>query len=248
MTIRSFLRNPVNYLGKQAVDRFIKGWWRFESGAESFAQSLYLRRLFEKYEVDAVFDVGASGGEYRDFLRNNVGFKGVIFSFEPLPDMVRLMKSRAKDDHKWHIIECALGREQGTMAFNRTQSVQFSSFLQPKHDDVDMFARYNKVSDIVDVKVDTISRTFDDMRKICPFRHPYLKVDTQGFDLEVLRGAGDKIREFIALQTEVGFRNIYEGAPGIDETLQEMRRCGFVLRLPRKIASFQRDQNPIQGC
>jgi hypothetical protein len=62
-----------------------------------------------------------------------------------------------------------------------------------------------------------------------PATHPrtYLKMDTQGFDLEVLAGASGCLDEVVALQTELSVRALYEGMPSWLEALTELRRLGF---------------------
>ena len=45
-----------------------------------------LRKIFAAHSIDTVIDVGANKGQYRDFLRHHVGYRGSIVSFEPLPE------------------------------------------------------------------------------------------------------------------------------------------------------------------
>jgi hypothetical protein len=56
-----------------------------------------------------------------------------------------------------------------------------------------------------------------------------LKVDTQGFDLEVLRGAGPRLAGFAAVQAEAHLVTNYVGAPTFRELLDFMDEAGFVL-------------------
>jgi hypothetical protein len=70
----------------------------------------YLRRLFDLLRIDCVLDVGANLGQYRDFLRDKVGYTGLIVSFEPIPSHVQILKDRAQQsDPDWQIEDCALG-------------------------------------------------------------------------------------------------------------------------------------------
>jgi hypothetical protein len=56
-----------------------------------------------------------------------------------------------------------------------------------------------------------------------------LKTDTQGFDLEVVRGAGERLAEIPATLMEVAVSSYYEGSPLILDVLGEMNRFGFEL-------------------
>jgi hypothetical protein len=57
----------------------------------------------------------------------------------------------------------------------------------------------------------------------------YLKMDTQGWDGEVLEGASGVIDQVAALQTEVSVKAIYDGMPPWRESLQRLERLGYEL-------------------
>ena len=59
----------------------------------------------------------------------------------------------------------------------------------------------------------------------------YLKIDAQGLDLEVVKSAGDRIRDVAKVQLEattVSYRQ-YEGAPGKSVVVEYMKSMGFRL-------------------
>jgi FkbM family methyltransferase len=59
----------------------------------------------------------------------------------------------------------------------------------------------------------------------------YLKIDAQGLDLEVVKSAGDRLRDVAKVQLEattVSYRQ-YEGAPGKSEIIEYMESKGFRL-------------------
>ena len=55
----------------------------------------------------------------------------------------------------------------------------------------------------------------------------YLKMDTQGFDLEVFSGAISVLGSIVALQSEVAFRRIYEGAADFHQASEAFASAGF---------------------
>jgi hypothetical protein len=55
-----------------------------ESEVHEIWEQRHLRKLFSKCNIDCVFDVGANYGQYARMLRDAVGFKGLIISFEPI--------------------------------------------------------------------------------------------------------------------------------------------------------------------
>ncbi len=60
--------------------------------------AIHLRKVFDLYDVQAVIDIGANRGQYRDFLRLEVGYNGVIHSFEPVATLYDSLIERAHHD------------------------------------------------------------------------------------------------------------------------------------------------------
>jgi hypothetical protein len=54
-----------------------------------------------------------------------------------------------------------------------------------------------------------------------------LKVDTQGFDLEVVEGAVKVLDRVRALQLEVPAKRVYDGMPPLPRTLERLDELGF---------------------
>src|SRR4051794_39500141 len=74
-----------------------------------FHVTRYLRRLFDLLKIDCVIDVGANLGQYRRFLRERVGYPGVVVSFEPILEHVNALKREAESDRNYYVEHCALG-------------------------------------------------------------------------------------------------------------------------------------------
>jgi hypothetical protein len=58
--------------------------------------------------------------------------------------------------------------------------------------------------------------------------HVFLKSDTQGYDLYVIRGASGVIDSIPAIQTEVSFQAQYRNAPRFDETFGYLSSLGYL--------------------
>ncbi|HEX5127853.1 MAG TPA: FkbM family methyltransferase [Rhodocyclaceae bacterium] len=197
--------------------------WRLNS----YPQASYLQKLFALLEIDCVFDVGANNGQFRDFLRYEVDYQGTIISFEAMPDYVERLRDRARQDEHWLIEGYALGSKSGTASFNVMAESQFSSFLQPDHSAVQRFQDTNTVQRTVEVRVKTLAEVMPELKRKFEMHSAYLKMDTQGFDLEVVRGAGPHIRDFLALQTEASVKPIYAGMPSYDVVIKTLEAEGF---------------------
>jgi len=57
----------------------------------------------------------------------------------------------------------------------------------------------------------------------------FLKIDVQGSELAVIRNGREKLRDAVAIQTEVRFLPLYEGEPGFGELDLELQDQGFLL-------------------
>ena len=191
--------------------------------------ALHLRELLTRLEIDCVLDVGANAGQYRDFLRDRVLYDGTIVSFEPIGRHVEALRERSRGDARWHIEGYALGSRDCAMPINVMVSDQFSSFLEPDHARVDDYAGLNVADHTETVTVRTLDVVLPALQERIGFDRPYLKIDTQGFDVEVLRGAGEVLSAVKALQTEASVRGIYKGMPRYTEVIHYLDECGFDL-------------------
>ena len=168
--------------------------------------ALHLRELLARLEIDCVLDVGANAGQYHDFLRERVQYAGTIVSFEPLSRHVEALRERSRGDSNWHVEGYALGSSEGSMQINVMVSDQFSSFLEPDHERVGDYAGLNVADHTETVAVRTLDGVLPGLRERFGFTRPYLKIDTQGFDIEVLRGGAKSLPVVKALQTEASVR------------------------------------------
>jgi FkbM family methyltransferase len=189
----------------------------------------HLRSIFERYSVDCVLDVGGNLGQYHDLLRDGVGFDGWIFSFEPVSKYIEILKAKSSSDDKWRIFGFALGCTNDVATINVTKSPGLNSFLNPRTDVVQDFWSADSVIGKENVAIKTLDGIYKGLCDEYGFRSPYLKLDTQGFDLNVLKGAVNSLQSFRALQTEASIKPIYEGMPDYRETIDHLTSAGFEL-------------------
>ena len=182
-----------------------------------------LRRVLNKLSINCVFDVGANHGQYGDLLRD-IGYRGWILSFEPVRACFQDLSKRAAARPPWRVFHYALGSENRQTQINVYEIDSGNSFLSPSlrenHPDHRVVGRET-------VEVRRLDSIFDECMAGIPSRRLYLKIDTQGFDLEVLRGADGVIANFLGAQTEVCFIPIYDGMPRYIESLKEFESRGF---------------------
>jgi FkbM family methyltransferase len=189
----------------------------------------HLQQVFARYGIDTVIDVGANKGQFHDLIRNDVGFRGRIHSFEPVSSYAEGLKKKSVSDTAWKIHPYALGSAPGTAEINVTRSPGLNSFLAPRKDVVTGFWNDDSISGVEKVAIRTLDDVLAEEGIDCSRQGVYLKLDTQGFDLEVINGAGRSINGIRGLQTEASIRPIYHGMPTYGETLQKLNELGFAL-------------------
>ena len=200
-----------------------------EGQAHLLPERLHLKRFFEHFGVDCVFDVGANAGQYGRELREGVGFAGPIISYEPIPELAAHIGARAAKDPNWHVESLALDREAGPASFHVMAADVFSSLNAPAPDQPATFDDMNRVARQIEVMRSTLALELPKWRERLGFRRPFLKLRTQGSDLAVAQGAGKSLAEFVGLQSELAVRRLYAGGPNFEEMLSAYRDLGFEL-------------------
>jgi FkbM family methyltransferase len=198
-------------------------------GVVVLLEQVHLHRFLKEFAVDCVFDVGANEGQYAEMLRTHAGYKGHIVSFEPIPALAALLRKKAAHDPLWHIEEVALGANAGKATFNVMQKSAFSSLHAPTQSEVGLFTNANKVTEQISVTIATLPEMFAKYQKELGFKRPFLKMDTQGHDLEIARGAGETLKQFVGLQSELSIKRIYEDTSDYRVVLDYFASQGFEL-------------------
>ncbi len=188
----------------------------------AISQRRILGKLLTDLRVDCVIDVGANEGQYARLLRR-LGFQGQILSFEPNPDVFEALRLSMRDDPAWKGFNFGLGSADAEIDFNIFEDSQVSSFLPAS----------KRLSSKLLKSVRLPIRRFDvALPEILPdwkARRLFLKCDTQGFDLEVVKGSEAVTQAIFGLQSEIAVQSLYAGMPRYLEALQFYESQGFVL-------------------
>jgi FkbM family methyltransferase len=188
----------------------------------------HLKTVLRELAIDCVIDVGAHIGEFAGFLRD-VEYTGDIHSFEPVrASFDELVKARGADP-RWRGQNVALGADDGELEMNLYSGSVFNSFLKPANDGTARFRDHTQLVGVEKVPVRRLESVIDDILATRPAAKIFLKMDTQGYDLQVVRGAGRRLDAIRALQTELAARPTYAGMPTLHESLAELDRLGFDL-------------------
>ena len=188
-------------------------------------QEGHLVALLAKLEVDLVLDVGANNGQYAKGIRR-AGYAGPIISFEPAPEPFAKLRKASEKDPDWKAVQAALGSASGVGQLNLARASALNSFLAPNEYALTMKNWLKGEWETIET-IDVPIRTLDEVLAESSASRVFLKMDTQGFDLEVLAGAGGSLDRIHGLQSEISVVQTYEKMPDYVDALGTYRHLGF---------------------
>ena len=200
----------------------------------------HLRKLLAELEVDCVFDVGANVGQYARMLRQNAKYKGRIVSFEPLAEEFEELTNAAKADDLWQVERTGITSHGGTRTFNVMQASKFSSFAEPVFEATDKFAAATTILQRDSIETLSLASAYERYQRRYGFQRPFLKLDTQGLDLEILTGSASILQKFVGFQSELAVKKIYETSEEFRKAIAIYSDLGFELSalVPNNLGHF----------
>lgn len=219
------MKNKIKQSVETLLDATIIPNWRISN----WAISNRLAKILQHYKIDCVIDVGANTGQYRNLLRSEISYTGTIISIEPDPDNAQKLRQAAESlqDKKWKIYEFALGDEESVMKLNIMAERVFNSFLEPDNSATDKFAHQNSIVRTIDVDVHTLNKIIPEIQKEHSVSNIFLKLDTQGYDLKILKGANSVLDKIVGIQTELSFMPIYKNSASATDSLSMLKSLGY---------------------
>ena len=183
--------------------------------------------LAKALEVDLVVDVGANTGQFGRELRD-FGYDGNILSFEPMAQEYAALERHARKDGRWDTTRAALGESRGEVDINVAGNSISSSILPmaERHRRAAEASVRQRVETVPLDRLDNLART-----QVEVARAPYLKVDTQGYEWQVLCGASGMLDEFVAIELELSLTELYEGQRLMDTTVDWLTQQGLRLAI-----------------
>jgi FkbM family methyltransferase len=172
-----------------------------------------------------IIDVGAHRGEVAEQVATlySPSFMALV---EPLPEMMSVLESKSFAP-KQQVFSCALGRKDGKATLNVIASIPSSSLLEIAPGCDILFHRPMEKIGSIEISV----RTLDGIFAECGLEDlDLLKVDVQGYEIEVFAGGASTLRKTRFVVTEVSFFEHYKGQPLFGEIYAHLHGLGFELR------------------
>lgn len=182
-------------------------------------------------------NVGARDEEHDAFLGKNAPFKLEIIGFEPDPDEFdRLNKAQASNQEsriikKFYPYALAATSERRPLYLFKDR--RLSSMLKPNAEVLNKFPIAKLLSNDafkIDETIYLETRALDSIYQSTNGNMPhFIKIDTQGTELDILKGAEKILDTCFALLIEVEFVQLYENQPTFTDIDLYLRSRGFTL-------------------
>jgi len=180
----------------------------------------------EMLGAPTVIDVGANTGQFGHELLS-AGFRGAVISFEPLGVEHGRLSQRAHRFPNWKVAaRCAIGDEDGETTIHRAGNSYSSSLLAMRAEHIraapgsqtiaEEKVRVRRLDGCAEITQDTSGPLF-------------LKIDTQGFELHVLRGAAGLMPRIAGMIIECSLSPLYDGGPLFADVFNAVSELGFTL-------------------
>lgn len=177
-----------------------------------------------------VLDVGAHRGW---FFRCWLDWcpLATVHAFEPYPQSFQHAQRVHGQDPRVTIHPLGVGAEEGTLPFNvLPESLVSNSFLQPDSHAWDRVAYVHGDVQTIEVPVTTLD-IFCAQHQITSVY--LLKIDVQGFEMQVLKGAEQILPVVDHIMVESGIQRLYANAPRVNDVFEFLTARGFHLMAQR---------------
>lgn len=210
-------------------------------GSHSFEG--HLCTLLRANQISVVIDVGAHIGQFALKVRHEARYRGRIESFEPTPSTFEELMGRASSDPLWRVHNIALGSEDRVEDLRLFERSDWNSLREPDEEHLRSAGWAQEIVGTTAVQVRRLDALWSEL--VRPGDLALLKSDTQGYDQEVLQGAGDCLASIEVIIVEGSITTFYEGEQPLGELLERMEGLGYVpsgfFPVTRRARSFALD-------
>ena len=185
-----------------------------------------LQQLSRSIECRTVFDVGAHQGGLTEWFLQNFP-NSTIYAFEPDPRNFEALFRKVQTQSRVHPVQIALSNETGSRDFH-LGTADYTSSLFPR---AKTGRRYFRRDHIMAATARVVTETLDNFCAGRVERIDILKLDTQGSELDILRGSTGLLSSgsISIIVSEFFFIPHYQGVPLLDEIWTHLRSFGYEL-------------------
>jgi FkbM family methyltransferase len=193
------------------------------------------------WNIRTVLDIGANTGQFAKYMHGLLP-EAFIYSFEPLPQCYDELLRTMAQVRQFRGLPFALSDVCGHVPMYHNRFSPSSSLLPMEELHQEAFPHTRETS-VEHVEV----RRLDDVAKGLTLVDDVLvKIDVQGAELHVLRGADKTIARSSVLILETSFRPLYRGQPLFDAIYNHVRAKGYIFVGCESLIRDPRDGSILQ--
>lgn len=213
--MKNIIRNILARLGLKVS--------RYNPGTSPAVQ---LSKALEIAHIDVVFDIGANEGQFAKGVRDD-GYSGKIISFEPLSTAREKLVRLARRDNSWSLHnQCAIGDHDGEIEINIAGNSVSSSVLPmlKSHSNASPESVYVSSEKVPISCLDSVANLY-----LEPDSNLFIKIDTQGYEWQVLDGASETLKRARGVLCELSLVPLYDGQHLWLDIINRLEAEGFML-------------------
>lgn len=174
--------------------------------------------------LNYIIDVGANSGQFSKVASHHYP-EAKMDVFEPLPNLYPKVAKMFERNKNITTHNLALGNESGTIKFNQNEFGHISSILDISTDNVHY--PKGKASNEINVEIKTLDSVsaYEQAGK----GKSLLKLDVQGYELEVLKGGDKTLKNLDYILIEANLEQLYTNQPTFTEVNNYLNSKGFEL-------------------
>jgi len=174
------------------------------------------------------FNIGASIGNSIDEMN---GYD-IIYAFEPNPFSFNKLIENKSNVNNIKFFQLAIAEKDGYLDFNCHHHYEYSSLLKIKTNGefANLCSQIDPGFDVIEYITPVKVKRLDTFLIENNIPHiDFLKIDTQGSDLSVVKFLGESIQKVNLIELEVQNISLYENSPSKEETIEYLKIKGFEL-------------------
>jgi FkbM family methyltransferase len=183
--------------------------------------SLELLELLRLHPPTVIYDVGANVGTWT-LLAKALYPQAQVHAFEPLPAHTGKFRLATQTVRGVHLHEIGLGSQKAETVMKVTDFSDASSLLPLSETGKKQWSL--EQMEEVPIRIERLDDWVDRHQLPAP---DLIKLDVQGYELEVLRGAEELLARTGAVLLEASFQNFYQGQCRFDELVSWLAGFGF---------------------
>tara|TARA_Y100000741_G_scaffold361926_1_gene346752 strand:+ start:2116 stop:2850 length:735 start_codon:yes stop_codon:yes gene_type:complete len=185
--------------------------------------NFHIVKTLDFNKIDIVIDIGANEGQFAKKIIE-FGYQKKIISFEPIKSVHSMLLDNSKKYKNWIVYRYAFGKNTGYKNINISKNTVSSSILDIKkiHTDIEPNAKFLKKEKI---KIITLNRYLKN--KEFKNKKIFLKIDTQGYEKNILLGANRVLDNVSGIMLEASITKLYKGEESFLGIIKFLKKHGF---------------------